>query len=50
MIVVSHVEDRAKALSLGAKVSAQKPINPGWLVSELDRLTRTSEHAEEVRG
>jgi signal transduction histidine kinase/CheY-like chemotaxis protein len=48
VIIVSHVEDRAKAATLGAKAYALKPLNPGWLVAELERCTRPPANVREV--
>ena len=48
VIIVSHVEDRAKAAALGAKACAQKPLSPGWLLSELERWTKPSGRTQEA--
>jgi CheY-like chemotaxis protein len=47
VIIVSHVEDRAKAATLGARAYAQKPLRPGWLVAELERCTRPPSDVQE---
>ncbi len=48
VIIVSHVEDRAKAAALGARAYALKPMRPGWLVAELERCTRPAAGVEEA--
>jgi signal transduction histidine kinase/CheY-like chemotaxis protein len=39
VLVVSTVDDRAKGLALGADAYAVKPVERGWLLAELQRLT-----------
>ena len=40
MIIVSNVEDQAKAIGLGADIYGLKPIERRWLLDNLNRLTR----------
>ncbi|HKO21250.1 MAG TPA: response regulator, partial [Candidatus Eisenbacteria bacterium] len=39
VVVVSNVDDRRKALTLGADACALKPVSREWLLGELERLT-----------
>jgi signal transduction histidine kinase/CheY-like chemotaxis protein len=45
VIVASTVNDRAKALSLGADACALKPIDRSWLLDTLARLTEAAARA-----
>jgi CheY-like chemotaxis protein len=42
VLVVSTVDDSRKGLALGADAYALKPAERGWLIGELERLTRQS--------
>ena len=43
VVVVTTVDDRGKALALGADDYAMKPVDRHWLLETLDRLTGRSE-------
>jgi CheY-like chemotaxis protein len=42
VIVVTNVDDERKALALGAEAYSAQPVNEGWLVESLRRLTRAA--------
>jgi signal transduction histidine kinase/CheY-like chemotaxis protein len=45
ILVVSGVEDAAKANALGADAFSAKPVERGWLLETLDRLVKGEERA-----